>query len=146
MIQTLQHNVSGWVEWNLALDTFGHPNRDIKKGDCPNCLSCHCQRVLQESNFYVLGQFSKYIVPDSVRVDITSSKTKNSLNFVALERPDNSTVVVVYNLGSNPIDLVSWYNWWTSCVTYRPKTVQTYIYWIKNYLNLCLVNLKSCFT
>ncbi|CAG2165684.1 unnamed protein product, partial [Oppiella nova] len=100
IIDTFRHWVSGWVEWNLALDIYGHPNKDLKAGDAPLLIDAKNKEYLKNPNFYAIGHFSKFIAPDSVRVELTESKSPPYFKSIAFERPDNSIVVVVSNMGT----------------------------------------------
>jgi len=122
--------VSGWVEWNLALDTFGHPNRNLKMADAPLLIDAKNKEYYKNPNFYVLGHYSKFITPDSVRVEVNASKTQGDFNYIAFERPDNSVVVIVYNLSNTPIDFVINDPANGSIATKIPEnSIQSYVYW-----------------
>jgi len=109
---------------------YGHPNRDGMMAEAPILINSTVKEYYKNPQFYALGHYSKFISPDSVRVSITSSKTQNDFNCVAFERPDNSTVVVVYNLSQKPIDFIINDKSQGSVVTnIGQNTVQSYIYW-----------------
>jgi glucosylceramidase len=130
VMNTLYHWVSGWVEWNLALDTFGHPNRDLKMADAPLLIDAKAKEYYKNPNFYVLGHYSKFITPDSVRVEVNASKTQGDFNYIAFERPDNSVVVIVYNLSNTPIDFVITDPANGSIAAKIPEnSIQSYVYW-----------------
>ncbi|CAG2172452.1 unnamed protein product, partial [Oppiella nova] len=105
IVDTFHHWVSGWVEWNLALDIFGHPNKDFKMADAPLLIDAKNKEYFKNPNFYAIGHFSKFIAPDSVRVELTASQTPGNFKSIAFERPDNSVVIELVNSGGNPIDI-----------------------------------------
>lgn len=69
IIRTLQHWASGWVDWNMALDTTGGPGWLGGRLDSPIIVDKEKDLYYRSPMFYVLGQFSRYIPPGSVRVD-----------------------------------------------------------------------------
>ncbi len=109
---------------------YGHPNRDLKMADAPVLINATAKEYYKNPKFYVLGHYSKFIVPDSVRIAVQTTKTQNDFNYIAFERPDNSTVVIVYNLSNKPIDLVITDPQMGNIVTkIGEESIQTYIYW-----------------
>jgi glucosylceramidase len=46
---------------------------------------------------YIMGHFSKFITPGSVRIGINHFKKASDLEFVAFKRPDGMLVVVIQN-------------------------------------------------
>jgi glucosylceramidase len=129
----MYHWVTGWVEWNLALDMYGHPNWANMMSNAPVHINATAKEYYKNPTFYILGHYTKFIAPDSVRVSITSTNTGLSLdnfNFVAFDRPDNSTVVIVYNFSDKPIDLVINDQSNGNIVTkIGEHSIQTYVYW-----------------
>jgi len=130
VMNTLQHWVSGWVEWNLALDINGHPNKDLKAADAPLLIDANKKEYYKNPNFYVLGHYSKFLTPDSVRIELNASKTQGDFNYIAFERPDNSVVVIVYNLSNNPINFAIHDPASGSiAVTIPQNSIQSYVYY-----------------
>ncbi|CAG2104823.1 unnamed protein product [Medioppia subpectinata] len=131
VMNTLSHWVSGWVEWNLALDLYGHPNRDWKMADAPLLVDVPNKQYFKNPNFYVLGHFSKFITPDSVRVDLTASKIPGGeFGHIAFERPDKSVAIVVFNMANNPVDITVKDPQHGSFNAQLPaNSIQSYVYW-----------------
>jgi len=90
----------GWTDWNLLLDPQGGPNHVGNFCDAPLIGDATNQTLYVNPMYYYLGQFSKYILPGSVRIN---SSCNGGLNCVAFTRPDNNTVVVVQNTADNAI-------------------------------------------
>ncbi|CAG2174287.1 unnamed protein product, partial [Oppiella nova] len=93
------HWVSGWIAWNLALDTFGHPNKDLKMSDPPLVIDAKNKEYFKNPNFYAIGHYSKFVAPGSHRVELTASTTPGSF------KPDNSVVIVLVNSGAVAHDM-----------------------------------------
>jgi len=129
-LKNLQHWVTGYVEWNFALDLYGQPNWAGFSSEPPILINATAEEYYKDPKFYVLGHFSKFLVPESVRISLTMNETKNNLNAIAFLRPDNATVVIVYNLNKDPISLViNDPQSGNLSVSISPNSIQSYIYW-----------------
>lgn len=76
IIRSLQHSAAGWVDWNMALDTEGGPGWLRGRLDAAVLVDKTRDLYHKSPMFYVLGQFSRYIAPESVRVE---TQTVNGL-------------------------------------------------------------------
>ena len=63
------------------------------------------KEALKQPSFYTIGHFSKFLAPDSVRIDHTVSKKIENVFVLTVKRPDNGVVVVVLNQNNRSIDL-----------------------------------------
>ena len=98
--------------------------------DTPLVINGLNKEYYKNPNFYALGQYSKFIAPDSVRVGVKANKTQNNFGFAAFERPDKSVAVIVFNVGDKPIDVViSDANNGKVVNKIDGQTIQSYIYW-----------------
>ncbi|XP_070806710.1 lysosomal acid glucosylceramidase-like [Pituophis catenifer annectens] len=99
ILTNLNHFVTGWIDWNLALDMEGGPNWVDNPVDSPIIVNPLKDEFYKQPMFYHLGHFSKFIPEGSVRVALTSNcffemcKLKTS----AFLRPDGVAVAVVLN-------------------------------------------------
>lgn len=93
IIEDLNHHVSGWTDWNLILDENGSPNYANNFVDAP--IIGNVSEIYKQPIFYAIGHFSRFIVPDSVRLYAKSSH--RSIKTTVFLRPDGYTVVVLYN-------------------------------------------------
>ncbi|XP_053669820.1 lysosomal acid glucosylceramidase [Anopheles nili] len=101
VLQDLQHSVHGWIDWNLVLDERGGPNyadNYVENAVIVNATSW--TEAYKQPIFYGLGHFSRFVLPGSVRFEARSSSSNVLL--VAFERPDNRTVLVLYNKATSP--------------------------------------------
>ncbi|XP_063705245.1 lysosomal acid glucosylceramidase [Culicoides brevitarsis] len=101
IMQDLRYNVNGWTDWNLILDEQGGPNYAKNYVEAPMVKNNTIDEIYKQPIFYVLGHFSRFIVPGSVRVQSTSSD--KSLLVLAFERPDGLTSVILYNSHKLPV-------------------------------------------
>lgn len=93
-LQDLNHWITGWIDWNLALDKKGGPNWSKNNVDSPIIVNPETDEFFKQPMYYAMAHFSKFIVRGSMRVDLTPSCDIKS---VAFRRPDNAMVIVLYN-------------------------------------------------
>ncbi|CAL1536498.1 unnamed protein product [Lymnaea stagnalis] len=130
IISDLNNWVTGWTDWNLALDPQGGPNWVSNNVDSPIIVNAEKKEFYKQPMYYILGHFSKYIVPGSIWLGIQGPKHLPLIEITAFLRPDKSVAVVIFNLGFNSVDLEL-----TDGTTgYLPVTspgnsIQTVIWW-----------------
>lgn len=99
LMQSVQNYARTVELWNLALD----PNDGPHTGGCPDCLGVvtideSTGNVTYRSDYYLLGQFSKFVVPGAYHV---TSNNVGNVEDVAFKNPDGSKVVVAHNNDSS---------------------------------------------
>lgn len=104
IIENLSHRVSAWIDWNIALDTSGGPNWAGNYIDSPIIVNSTANEFYKQPMYYVLGHFSKYVPPNSVRIGTTLENTVGIEN-VAFLTPDGSVVLVILNLNEEAKDI-----------------------------------------
>lgn len=92
------------VRWSMALDTNNGPYVNTP-GACSTCrgvvtVDQSTGNVTYNSDYYGLGQASKFVTPGAYRVDSNSFGSGN-LEDVAFKNTDGSKVLVTYNGGSS---------------------------------------------
>ncbi|NXK77905.1 GLCM Glucosylceramidase, partial [Amazona guildingii] len=99
ILTVLNHFVSGWTDWNLALDTKGGPNWVKNYVDSPVIVDSSKDIFYKQPMFYHMGHFSKFIPEGSQRVGLQQSRRCLfcQLEHVAVLRPDGALVLVVLN-------------------------------------------------
>ncbi|XP_038044272.1 lysosomal acid glucosylceramidase-like [Patiria miniata] len=104
IIQDLNHFVSGWVDWNIALNMQGGPNWAKNEVDCPIIVDAENDAFYKQPMFYHMGHFSKFVPAGSVRIGLHSSANNASqLNSIAFKRPDGTLVTVLLNRGDSEV-------------------------------------------
>ena len=63
IIVSLDHWVSGWVDWNIVLDRNGGPNHAGNFCGAPIMIDTAKQEIYYTPIYYVLAQFSRTIRP-----------------------------------------------------------------------------------
>jgi glucosylceramidase len=131
IINDLNHNAEGWIDWNMLLDRFGGPSSqhlggtltekdllDLGNCDAPIRLNITGYPRFDEQSgdgsliygaaYWHFGHFSRFIPPGSIRVGSSSSFGDNSkLQYVAFAAPDEkepdtqTLVTVVLNANDN---------------------------------------------
>jgi glucosylceramidase len=102
------------VRWGMALDTNMGPFVNTP-GACSTCtgivtINQANGNVTYTSDYYALGQASKFVLPGASRIDSNSFGAGN-LEDVAFKNTDGSKVLVAYNGGSSSKNMqVQWNN------------------------------------
>jgi glucosylceramidase len=104
-LQDLNHYTSGWTDWNLALNLEGGPNWVNNLVDAPIIVNKTSLEYYKQPFFYALGHFSKFLIPDSVRIQVTANDELGSFETTAFVRPDNATVVIALNMNAEAVEL-----------------------------------------
>ena len=91
----------------MALDIVGGPNHVNNFCDAQILIDTEKKEVLYQSSYYYIGQFSRFIVPSSKRVDFKMTpymvpaafdgKMGNTMECTVFVTPQNQLVVVVMN-------------------------------------------------
>ncbi|KAK7115930.1 lysosomal acid glucosylceramidase-like [Littorina saxatilis] len=104
IIGDLNHWVTGWTDWNIALDLGGGPNWVKNFVDSPIIVNASRGEFYKQPMFYAMGHFSKFLVPGSVHVELKAN-IKNDIQSTAFLRPDGSLAVVLLNTDVSPVTL-----------------------------------------
>jgi glucosylceramidase len=94
--QVLNHWVSGWIDWNLALDSAGGPTYLNNNLDSPIIVNATANEFYKQPIFYSLAHLSKFVPPGSKRIQLNST-AGSGIDSVAFLRPDNLVAVVLLN-------------------------------------------------
>ena len=100
MIGDFNNWQEGWLDWNLILDEQGGPNHVGNYCDAPIIADTTTQEIHYNSSYYYIGQFSKFVKPGAVRVDV-SADSETILQHVAFKNEDGSIVLIVMNETDN---------------------------------------------
>lgn len=102
----VNHWVTGWIDWNLALDESGGPNWAKNFVDSSIIVSAKNDEFYKQPMFYHIGHFSKFIIPGSVRIDFVSDKDNFKLvPSASFLLPDGKKAAVILNKQSDCIDI-----------------------------------------
>ncbi|XP_071844390.1 lysosomal acid glucosylceramidase-like [Apostichopus japonicus] len=102
----VNHWVTGWVDWNLALDEDGGPNWAKNFVDSGIIVNAKDDEFYKQPMFYHIGHFSKFIVPDSIRIDFIAKEMAFQLApSAAFLLPDGRKAAVILNKQTVPMDI-----------------------------------------
>jgi len=90
------------LHWNLALD----PNYGPQNGGCSNCravvtINYNSVQITKNSEFYNIGQASKFLKPGSVRLRTSGSNLSGNIISTAVRNPDGTIALYVANTGGS---------------------------------------------
>ncbi|KAH3869575.1 lysosomal acid glucosylceramidase-like [Dreissena polymorpha] len=78
ILEDLAHGVSGWVDWNLALDRTGGPNWQNNLADSPVIVDAEKDEFYKQPMFYAMAHFSKFVKPGSRILSYTKNFTEDN--------------------------------------------------------------------
>ncbi|XP_070531190.1 lysosomal acid glucosylceramidase-like isoform X1 [Cardiocondyla obscurior] len=105
IIENLSHWVTGWVDWNIALDKDGGPNWAKNNVDSPIIVIPENDEFYKQPMFYAISHFSKFVPPESRKILSTGLENNNKIKVIAFLTPNQEIVVVAVNTDSSPINL-----------------------------------------
>ena len=103
ILEDMNHFNEVYLDWNLFLDETGGPNHVNNLCDAPIIVHVNHERLIKESSYYCIGQFSKFIKPEAYRIGVNN---KTGLRVTSFKNVDNSIVVVVLNEKENDEKIV----------------------------------------
>jgi len=129
IIESMSHWVSTWIDWNLALNTIGGPTWIKNYVDSSIIVNTTADEFYKQPMFYVLGHFSKYVPPNSVRIGTTSENIDGIQN-IAFSTPDGGVVLVILNLNEEKKEiLIDDPKKGTTRINVLGKSINTMKYW-----------------
>ena len=97
IIGCLNNWVDGWIDWNMVLDKQGGPNWFKNWCGAPVLVDTATDEVYFTPLYYTMAHFSKFLRPGAVRIGLETSD--KDLQTTAVQNPDGSIAVVVFNEG-----------------------------------------------
>lgn len=91
----LNAGISGSIDWNLLLDAGGGPNHVGNFCEAPVMLTKDGSGFTLQTEYWYIGQFSRFIRPGAVRLGTSGWTTDFAVT--AFENPDGSRVAVALN-------------------------------------------------
>ena len=100
IIGCLNNWVDGWVDWNMVLDKQGGPNWFKNWCIAPVIVDPDKDEVYFTPLYYIMAHFSKYMRPGASVIGVNNPD--QDLMIAAVENPDASIAVAVFNEGNEP--------------------------------------------
>jgi len=107
IIVSLDHWMTGWIDWNIILDQDGGPNHVGNFCGAPIMIDTKTQQVYYTPIYYILAQFSKTIRPGDKAVQtkkVTDKLEKDALHTCATINDDMVLSVQALNTTKTPIE------------------------------------------
>lgn len=108
IIGSLNHWVSGWIDWNIVLDERGGPNHVGNFCGAPIMIDRKTGEIYETPIFHILSQFSRTIRPGdrAVRVSVQAPMLEDdALHVSATRNPEGLLSVQLLNTQEIPITL-----------------------------------------
>lgn len=107
IMSALNHYVTGYIDWNMILDSNGGPSYANNFLDAAIMTNAHFTEVYKQPLFYAMAHFSTFIPPGSVRIFSSLAVNLSQINVLSVSflRPDNKISIVLYNNSTMLVDL-----------------------------------------
>ncbi|MCF8345656.1 MAG: hypothetical protein K9G38_00480 [Bacteroidales bacterium] len=128
IIVSLDHWVTGWVDWNIVLDADGGPNHVGNFCGAPIMIDTETKHVYYTPIFHILSQFSRTIRPGDKAVQtqkIFENLGEDDLHACATINDDNLLSVQLLNTTKKPITYNLQIGEKYAEITIKPNSVQT---------------------
>lgn len=105
IVKLIQKNAVGWVDWNMALDLGGGPSWAKNNLDAPIIVNAERDEYYKSPMFYAIGHFSRFVPPNSTRLDhrLANARYDHPFEAVAFYTPQDYIVIVVLNANKHPV-------------------------------------------
>ena len=124
IIDIFRNHASSYNAWVTMIDDARGPNNGPFEADWT--MAVHDRETNSVSytfDYFMYGQFSKFVKRGAVRVDSTEGDRR--VNNVAFRNPDGSMVVIVSNAGANNVARTLRWNEHSAELTLPPRSVVT---------------------
>ena len=102
LIGGLNHHFTGWIDWNMVLNTRGGPNHVNNFCLAPVLVDSGNDQAYLTPLYYSIAHCSKFIRPGATRIGLEGHDEKEFMA-TAFKNPDGSIAVVVFNLTEEEI-------------------------------------------
>lgn len=143
IIGDLNRGAIGWLDWNLVLDEKGGPNHVNNVCDAAIQVDLTKKEVYKHPQYYYIGHFSKFIVPNSVHLESHVLRSgavpvgarpygtctgQDGLEATAARQPNGQVVAVILNCGPNDMVFKLKYSNLATQLTIPAHGIQTYLF------------------
>jgi glucosylceramidase len=95
LIDGLNHHFTGWIDWNLLLNTRGGPNHARNYCLAPILVDSGKDHIYYTPLYYAMAHVSKFIRPGAQRIGLAGHD--DDFLATAFLNPDDSIAVVAFN-------------------------------------------------
>mgnify|MGYP001821031157 FL=1 len=128
IIVSLNHWVSGWIDWNIVLDKEGGPNHVGNYCGAPIMVDTATGHVYYTPIFYILSQFSRTIRPGDKAVEVSTTLDtldNDAIHASASLNSEKLLSIQVLNTTKEPIDYQLKIGGQFAAVTIEANALQT---------------------
>ncbi|XP_064474562.1 lysosomal acid glucosylceramidase-like isoform X1 [Ornithodoros turicata] len=130
IIQDLSHWVTGWVDWNLALNPQGGPNWVKNFVDSPIIVNATSKEFYKQPMYYSLAHFTKFLPRGSLRIDaVAESGLDNLVTYAAFKTPQGAKVVIVLNRDNSQHTVVIRDGAKSFAKAITERSIQSFVWW-----------------
>ncbi|XP_064474559.1 lysosomal acid glucosylceramidase-like isoform X3 [Ornithodoros turicata] len=130
IIQDLSHWVTGWVDWNLALNPQGGPNWVKNFVDSPIIVNATSREFYKQPMYYSLAHFTKFLPRGSLRIGLNADPgLSDRVTFVAFKTPQKAKVVIVLNRDFVPYTFIIRDEAKFFEKTINERSIQSFVWW-----------------
>lgn len=129
IIGDLNAGLTAFIDWNITLNEKNGPYHWREgRSYCDAGIFCDTEnnKLVYTPNYYVIGQFSKFIRPGAVRIGLSSYTSM--LETTAFMNTDGSIAAVIYNTGNCEIKYILRIHGMLLERTALPYSVETVIF------------------
>lgn len=133
LMSNLQHNVVGYIDWNIVLNSTGGPTTSGPL-DAFIVVNDDFTAFEKQPMFYAMAHFSRFIPPGSIRIDTSiSGMNSDAVKTVAYLRRDSKISIILFNSSNETVCLTIYdeYKGMTE-ITLNARSLNTIIYSTKN--------------
>ncbi|CAH1187047.1 unnamed protein product [Phyllotreta striolata] len=128
IIKYFNNWITGFVDWNMALNVQGGPTFINNFVDSPIIVNATANEFYKQPMYYAIGHFSKAIPKGSIRQEIIPFS--DDVMVTAAARPDGGTAIVILNKLDVVVDVaVRCIGRGDAHITLTPKSLTTLVYW-----------------
>lgn len=99
MINDFNNYSTGFIDWNIVLDSLGGPNHVGNFCEAPVMCDLENKTIKYNMSYYFIGHFSKYIKEHAKRISTVKSNSNDALHCASFINPDGQIVIVLLNQG-----------------------------------------------
>ncbi|XP_030765313.1 lysosomal acid glucosylceramidase-like isoform X2 [Sitophilus oryzae] len=131
IIEDMNHWVTGWISWNMVLNTDGGPSYTSNFVDAHIIANITANEFYKQPAFYTHGHFSKLVPPNSKRIQMILQANNNESDVVstAFKKPDGGIVITVLNSSDKTLDINIIDEDLRIIETVTPNSLSTILYW-----------------
>lgn len=151
------------MDGNMVTDLNGGPSYINASSDAIIIVNKTSQEFYKQPTYYVMGHFSKFIIPHSERISVKIYEKLDNIKILAFKRPDKRIATILYNSGrndkeiclkivnkilkftisANSINTLIWHDEYNEKITIEDETSYLLTFFVAFFIIVVLIVLKS---